>query len=129
MKRLILLTAMIISGCNTIQPSSDSSNEVTQAVIKDKISKEDLEKWYSLYRGTYIWSHDLELLGCNNYDDVFNKFRDVRAKVSPTKGNVNLTEVTDKLLSEFKTAEFTQENHDKLNDKLALIYTGIKEAL
>lgn len=128
MKRLLLLLIVLI-GCETEQPVTGDSTAIKDAVIADKISKEDLNTWYSLYRGTYIYSHDLDLEGCSNYEDIFVKFRFVRGKLNPAKGNTNLSVAVDKLLEEFKTAEFSEENHEKLNDALAIIYTGIKEAM
>lgn len=100
---------------------------VEKAVVDDAISLQDCRKWYSVYKGAYIYVKDYEMAGCNNFGDFFDKMIFVRDKVNPSKGNPNFVKATS--LSKFSEAEFTDENKTDLAEDLFKISEGIRKSI
>lgn len=102
---------------------------VAEAVEKDDISRTDLIKWYTVYKGAHLYGQEFDFDGASNYQQVFDKIRLTRNKLAPTKGASNLVKVSDELLSEFKTEQLSEDNNNKLTDKLFYISEGIRKAI
>lgn len=100
---------------------------VTNSVKEDSMSEQDMRKWYSIYKGAYIYVKEYDAVGCKDFGDVFDKMRVVRDKNLPTKGNVNFVKATS--LTEFETMDFTEDNKNKLSSELNNISEGLKEAI
>jgi hypothetical protein len=100
---------------------------VTDSVKEDGMSEQDMRKWYSIYKGAYIYVKEYDAVGCKDFGDVFDKLRVVRDKNLPTKGNVNFVKATS--LKEFEAMDFTEDNKNKLSSELNNISEGLKEAI
>ncbi len=100
---------------------------VEQAIADDDISLQDCRKWYSVYKGAYIYVKDYKAAGCNDFGDFFDKLIFVRDKINPTKGNENFVKATS--LSKFKDLDYADETKSDLAESLFRISEGIRKSI
>jgi hypothetical protein len=100
---------------------------VEKAITDDNISLQDCRKWYSVYKGAYIYVKDYKAAGCNDFGDFFDKMIFVRDGVNPSKGNPNFIKATS--LSKFQEAEYTDETKSDLAESLFNISEGIRKSI
>lgn len=128
--RLTTLVLLVLMSCSTLGADKES---VAKAVKEDGMSVQDCRKWYTVYKGAYIYVKELDSAGSKDFGDVFVRFRSVRDKVMPTKGNKAFTVATD--LSKFADpvtdtyADFTPENKTDLAEELFHICEGLKAGI
>lgn len=101
--------------------------EVAKAIKADNVSLQDCKKWYTVYKGSYIYMKELDAVGSKDFGDVFDKIRVVRDKLAPEKGNVEFIKATD--LIKFEELEFTPENKTDLAEELYQVCEGLKLAM
>ena len=128
--RLATLIILILTSCSALAADKES---VAKAVKEDGMSIQDCRKWYTVYKGAYIYVKEFDSAGSKDFGDVFSRFRSVRDKVMPTKGNANFIKATD--LSKFADpskntyADFTPENKTDLAEELYQICEGLKDGI
>lgn len=127
---ILALLILIASSC---QLFAVDKVEVAKAVKEDGMSSEDCRKWYTVYKGAYIYVKELDGAGSNDFGDVFERFRLVRDKVMPTKGNKHFVKASD--LSKYADpatntyAEYTPENKTDLAEDLFQVCEGLKAGI
>lgn len=128
--KLCSFLLVFLLSCSAFAADKES---VAKAVKDDGMSVQDCRKWYTVYKGAYIYVKELDAAGSKDFGDVFVRFRSVRDKVMPTKGNKNFTAATD--LSKFADpvtntyADFTPENKTDLAEELFQICEGLKAGM
>jgi hypothetical protein len=128
--RLATLVLLVFMSCSALGADKES---VAKAVKEDGMSVQDARKWYTVYKGSYIYVKELDSVGSKDFGDVFVRFRSVRDKVMPTKGNEAFKKATD--LSKFADpvantyADFTAENKTDLAEELYEICEGLKAGM
>ena len=98
---------------------------VRDAANSDVVSNKDLGKWYSIYKGMYLYGTKFQFEGCNDFGDVEAKLIKCRDKILPEKTKtfgVTVNTVTAK----YKDLDFTDDNKNKFLEDLNLIAEGIK---
>lgn len=101
---------------------------VKDAANADMVSNENLGKWYSIYKGMYLYGTKFNFEGCNNFGDVEAKLLKCRDKILPDKTKtlgVTLNKVTVK----YKDLDFTEDNKNKFLEDLNFIAEGLKGAV
>ena len=116
------IALVICSSCFAIDKA-----EVAAAIKSDNISLQDCRKWYTVYKGAYLYTKELDCVGSKDFGDVFDKIRVVRDKTMPTKGNEAFTKATD--FSKFQDLDFTPENKTDMADQLYQVCEGLKIAM
>ena len=119
----ILAILVLISG---YVEAADKAT-VAKAVKADKMSADDCRKWYTVYKGAYIYVKELDAVGSKDFGDVFDRMRIVRDKAMPVKGNPEWVKATD--LSAYQEAEFTQEKKTDFAEDLYQICEGLKAGI
>ena len=128
--KLFALLALIVISCSALAVDKEV---VAKAVKEDGMSVQDARKWYTVYKGAYIYVKELDAAGSKDFGDVFVRFRSVRDKVIPIKGNEAFKKATD--LSKFADpiantyADFTAENKTDLAEELYQICEGLKAGI
>ena len=101
--KLFALLVLIVMCCSALAIDKEA---VSKSVKEDAMSSEDCRKWYTVYKGAYIYVKELDAVGSKDFADVFDKMIAVRDKTLPTKGNANFVKATD--LSAYAEADFTE---------------------
>lgn len=128
--KLVTFAIFFVLSCSAIAADKET---IAKAVKEDEMSVQDCRKWYTVYKGAYIYVKELDAVGSKDFGDVFVRFRSVRDKVMPTKGNTSFTKATD--LSKFADpiantyADFTAENKTDLAEELFQICEGLKAGI
>jgi len=122
--KLFALLALIVMSYSALAVDKDA---VAKAVKDDNISAQDCRKWYTVYKGAYIYVKELDAAGSKDFGDVFDKIIFVRDKTLPTKGNANFVKATD--LSAYTDADFTAEKRTDLAEDLYKICEGLKAGM
>ena len=128
--KLATLIIMVLMSCSALGADKES---VAKAVKEDGMSVQDCRKWYTVYKGAYIYIKELDAAGSKDFGDVFVRFRSVRDKVMPTKGNENFMKASD--LSKYADpvtntyADFTAENKTDLAEDLYQVCEGLKAGI
>jgi hypothetical protein len=124
--RLSTLVIFFLLSCNVFAIDPEV---VKVACEKDNISMQDLRKWYTVYKGMYIYSKDYGAVGCNDFGDVFGKLVVVRDKVNPTKGNTNFVSATNPELLAYKDKKYSAETLTEFSNDMFAISEGIRKAM
>jgi hypothetical protein len=122
--KLFVLLALIVMCCSALAVDKEA---VSKSVKEDAMSSEDCRKWYTVYKGAYIYVKELDAVGSKNFGDVYDKMIAVRDKTLPTKGNANFVKATD--LSAYAEADFTAEKRTDLAEDLYKICEGLKAGI
>jgi hypothetical protein len=122
--KLFALLAIIVMSCSALAVDKDA---VAKAVKDDNISEQDCRKWYTVYKGAYIYVKELDAVGSKDFGDVFDKIVLVRDKTLPAKGNANFVKATD--LSAYAEADFTADKRTDLAEDLYKICEGLKAGM
>ena len=122
--RLATLIILCLMSCQSYAADKEA---VAKAVKEDAISVQDCRKWYTVYKGAYIYVKELDAVGCNDFGDVFERVRVVRDKTMPSKGNPNFVKASD--LSKYADLDFTPENKTDLAEDLFQICEGLKAGM
>lgn len=120
---LVVVCFIILS----LTASAVDKLEVAKAIKADNVSLQDCKKWYTVYKGGYIYMKELDAVGSKDFGDIFDKIRVVRDKLAPAKGNDEFIKATD--LLKFEEMEFTPENKTDLTEELYQICEGLKLAM
>jgi hypothetical protein len=125
----IFLASFILLTVTTFAQNPIDTNpivvEVRDAANTDEISNENLGKWYSMYRGMYIYGTKFNFDGCTTFGDVEAKLVKCRDKILPDKTKTfgaKLNSITKK----YATLDLTDDNKNKFLEDLNLICEGIK---
>ena len=122
--RLATLVMLVLMSCSAIAADKET---VAKAIKTDGISSQDCRKWYTIYKGAYIYVKELDAVGSNDFGDVFDRIRVVRDKMLPTKGNPEFVKATD--MSEYTDADFTDEKKTDFAEDLYQICEGLKTGI
>jgi hypothetical protein len=120
-----LLSVLLLFVCSSALGADKDT--VAKAIKADKMTVQDCRKWYTIYKGAYIYVKDLNAVGSNDFGDVFDKMRVVRDVNLPSKGNVEWIKATD--LSTYAEAEFSPEKKTDLAEDLYQICEGLKAGM
>jgi hypothetical protein len=125
----IFLASFVLLTVSVFAQSPVDTNpvviEVRDAANADEVSNQDLGKWYSMYKGMYLYGTKFNFEGCNTFGDVESKLIKCRDKILPEKTKTfgaKLNSITKK----YATLELTDDNKNKFLEDLNLICEGIK---
>lgn len=121
---MTILFIFLLSGMSAFAIDSD---KVKEAIQKDQMSVQDMRKWYSVYKGAYVYVKEYDAVGSNDFADIFDKMIKVRNKLDPKKGNTNF--VSETSLEKYKTEKYTPEALTDLADDFFAISEGIRKAI
>lgn len=126
---VLLLSCMMLMVSLNAQSPKPSDNAVCIALQADHVSPETCRKWYTVYKGMYLYLHELDGEGTTDFEQVFNKLRLVRDKIQPAKGSVNFTTETQKILDKYAETAYKPETRTDFAEEILYITDGIKQAL
>jgi len=121
------MTILFIFLLSTMSAFAIDSDKVKEAIQKDQMSVQDMRKWYSVYKGAYVYVKEYDAVGSNDFADIFDKMIKVRNKLDPKKGNTNF--VSETSLEKYKTEKYTPEALTDLADDFFAISEGIRKAI
>lgn len=121
------MTILLVFFLSTISAFAIDADKVKEAIVKDQMSVQDMRKWYSVYKGAYVYVKEYEAVGSNDFADIFDKMIKVRNKLDPKKGNTNF--VAETSLEKYKTEKYTPEALTDLADDFFAISEGIRKAI
>jgi hypothetical protein len=125
---LIISLGLLTVSLNAQSPKP-SGNTVCIALQSDGVSPETCRKWYVVYKGMYLYLHELDGQGTNDFDQIFTKLREVRDKIQPAKGSKNFTSETQKILDRYSEVSYKPETRTDFAEEILYIADGIKQAL
>jgi hypothetical protein len=126
MVKFATFVLFVLLSCTAFAVDKD---EVSKAVKEDKISVQDCRKWYTVYKGAYIYVKELDAVGSNDFADVFDRIRVVRDKMMPEKGNPNWVKATNLSKYNDEDVKFTPEARTDLAEDLYQICEGLKAGM
>lgn len=122
---IAILTLAINSHAQSPVDTNTIVIEVRDAANADGVSNQDLGKWYSIYKGLYIYGSKFDFEGCTTFGDVESKLVKCRDKILPEKTKtfgVKINSITKK----YAALDLNDDNKNKLLEDLNLICEGIK---
>ncbi len=111
------------------QTPAPEANTVHVALLADKASPETCRKWYAVYKGMYLYVHELDAQGTTDFDQLFAKLRLVRDKIQPAKGSANFALASQVLLDKYKEVAYKPETRTDFGEDILYIAEGIRLAI